>query len=338
MAIVNSIAFGKSRKSAGNVVFYDRLGQTIARQKNLTPTNPNTYAQVSRRILITNPSRIYRLIVEATRASFGNKLFDYSFGKSYLATKRRTAYNEFFFRAMSRANPVFLSKGEVLSRQTGFADTYELAQGSLRSVLPGLSSALADTHFGFRITPQIVGASAAAQLQAFGDYYGYPKRTDFRAVILVFYYKDLGPTGTDIFCKYAEINWTEADGFVFDPKDTGLTIEPTVAGYLSDMQFLTSAFTGGVTGGFLGGYAIIPFASVDNLLTSANSSIMTKTQFPGYAKLLAHTTDMERKELAILSYSPSTPSGSFAAQGIGASMMSMPVSTSEEIVTAEPSI
>lgn len=334
MAIVNSIAFGKTRKSAGNVVFYDRLGQTIARQKNLSPSNPNTYAQVSQRIMITNPSRVYRAIVEATRGDFGNKLFDYSFGKTYLATKRRTAYNEFFFRAMKKSPNVFLSKDEVLSRQTGFVDAYELGQGSLKAVVLGKYTDGSVTGFSVESNPLAEGSSAALQLQAFAAHYSFPARADFKAVVLVLYYKDAGPTRTDLFCRYADITWNEVDGFVFNAKGSGIVIVPTVLSGLSDMVFSTGSFTGFATGGILAGFAIVPFATVDNILTSSNASIFVRSDFPGTAKLLLHTTNAEARELAILSYSPSTPAGSFAASG-GASLMNEKMQLKETLTQEE---
>lgn len=54
MAIVNSIAVGQARKSAGNLTFQMIKGRTIAREKPIYVTNPQTPAQVAQRLKMTN--------------------------------------------------------------------------------------------------------------------------------------------------------------------------------------------------------------------------------------------------------------------------------------------
>lgn len=54
MAIVQSLAIGNARKSAGNLTFQTVHGRTIAREKPLYVTNPNTPAQQATRQIMRN--------------------------------------------------------------------------------------------------------------------------------------------------------------------------------------------------------------------------------------------------------------------------------------------
>lgn len=83
MAIVQSLAIGNARKSAGNLTFQTVHGRTIAREKPLYVTNPNTPAQQVTRGIMRN-------LVEAWRG-FGFQL------RPYFTVKPQygSAYNQF---------------------------------------------------------------------------------------------------------------------------------------------------------------------------------------------------------------------------------------------------
>lgn len=303
MAIINSIAFGKSRKSAGNVVFYDRLGQTIARQKNLTPTNPNTYAQVARRILITNPSRMYRQIVDATSPVFGSKFFDFSFGRSYLATKRRTSYNEFFFRAMLRTNPIFLSKEEVQRRVYGVPDAYEIAQGSLTPV------AIAPAPFPMTGKMEFVAASSTVSgdlteiLNSWLQENGYNLIPDFKCVIIT-QISVTDANGDHVPRTDAAIIRVDENGAAeFDDLGSAIVLTPG----LGTVEVSLPSLIGGELLGFPMTFAMVPFGTVNGALTSANTSFVHRFNSTGREDYQLHSSDEDAKAAAIMSYSPSTP-------------------------------
>ena len=304
MAIVNSIAFGKSRKSAGNVVFYDRLGQTIARQKNLTPTNPNTSAQISRRILITNPSRLYRATVEGTRSEFASKFFDYSFGRSYLATKRRTAYNEFFVRAMAMPYPAFMSKSDVLNRQEGFPVECEISQGSL--LKPAfVYDSLAPANMGTFVCASMIATTVADDIAAalIADY-GYPVDGSFKAHIL-FYIRIEGLNGFRLKVESATLSQASDSSWTLKYTNPRLSVTG-LAGFLK-----ASMGAGDPSGEQwrIVGLAFVPFANVGGVLTSANETIHLTPKSTSMYDVELHTTDESWRNDAILSYMPSTPTG-----------------------------
>ena len=305
MAIINSIAFGKSRKSAGNVVFYDRLGQTIARQKNLTPTNPNTAAQIGRRILITNPSRIYRAIVEGTRTEFGSKFFDYSFGRSYLATKRRTAYNEFFVRAMAMQYPAFLSKAEVLDRKTGYPVEAEIAQGSL-PIPTFVRDMLGVANQALFTVPSMTATSDASELAlALVKDFNYPNDESFRAYVL-FHLIDLA-SGEPKNYKVECASLLPDRLGLYKLKYTSPRI--SLAGLAGQLK---ATFAGEGAAGedwHLVGVSFVPFANVNTALTSGNESIHLLHSTVSSYDVELYTKDKDMRELAIQSYSPSTPTG-----------------------------
>lgn len=305
MAIINSIAFGKSRKSAGNVVFYDRLGQTIARQKNLTPTNPNTAAQIGRRILITNPSRVYRAIVEGTRQEFGSKFFDYSFGRSYLATKRRTAYNEFFVRAMAMNNPAFMSKSEVLDRKTGYPVEAEISQGSL-PIPVFVKDMLGVANQALFTVPSMTASTVADDLAAalITDF-NYPNDESFRAYIL-FHLLDFG-SGEPKNYKVECASLLPAGFGSYKLKYSSPRL--SVTGLVGE---LNASFGGESAAGedwSLVGVSFVPFANVNSALTSGNESIHLLHSTVSNYDVELFTKDKAMRELAIQSYSPSTPTG-----------------------------
>lgn len=309
MAIVNSIAFGKSRKSAGNVVFYDRLGQTIARQKNLTPTNPNTSAQVARRILITNPSRLYRGIVEGTRSDFGSKFFDYSFGRSYLATKRRTAYNEFFVRAMALPNPAFMAKNEVLNRKIGFPVAAEVSQGSLAVPKLVIGAGGVKNECLFTVPSMVASTVASDIATALMTDFGYPTDKSFKAYIL-FHMVDLFSGWIDNYKVECATLAPDANG-TYTLKYSSPRL--SVVGLLGQLK--ASLGDGNPSGEAwtIAGISFVPFANVNSVLTSGNESINLLPASVSEYDVEMVTIDEQNKDIAIMSYSPSTPTGYVAS-------------------------
>lgn len=83
MALFNSIALGSARQKIGNVVLYRSKGQSIARQLNPAPLNPQTTGQVAQRSALANA-------VKAWKATFG--FFSVLFS---MITSRLSAYNTF---------------------------------------------------------------------------------------------------------------------------------------------------------------------------------------------------------------------------------------------------
>jgi len=62
MAIVDSIALGKSSGSLGDVTFYQLKGQTVARYRNKTPADPKTPAQLTQRLAMKNVTLAFSLM------------------------------------------------------------------------------------------------------------------------------------------------------------------------------------------------------------------------------------------------------------------------------------
>lgn len=62
MAIIDSIALGKSKGSIGNVTFYQLNGQTVARYRNTTPADPKTIAQLNQRLGMKNTTKAFYLM------------------------------------------------------------------------------------------------------------------------------------------------------------------------------------------------------------------------------------------------------------------------------------
>lgn len=62
MAIINSLAIGKARKSAGNLTFATIQGRTIAREKPVNVRNPRTEKQLAQRSKMSNTVAAYRNI------------------------------------------------------------------------------------------------------------------------------------------------------------------------------------------------------------------------------------------------------------------------------------
>lgn len=62
MAVVNSIMGGKSTGKIGNAVFSVINGQTVSKQLNLHPRNPQTVAQTANRLQMKNAVLVYQLL------------------------------------------------------------------------------------------------------------------------------------------------------------------------------------------------------------------------------------------------------------------------------------
>lgn len=77
MAIVNSLAIGKSKKSAGNLTYATVKGRTIAKQKPTSVANPNTPAQQAQRTAMATIVMFWQLWASAFKGLFTkrNKLF-----------------------------------------------------------------------------------------------------------------------------------------------------------------------------------------------------------------------------------------------------------------------
>lgn len=77
MAIINSLAIGKSKKSAGNLTYSTVKGRTIAKQKPVSVANPNTPAQQAQRSAMATIVLFWQLWASAFVLLFTkrNKLF-----------------------------------------------------------------------------------------------------------------------------------------------------------------------------------------------------------------------------------------------------------------------
>lgn len=60
MAIINSMAIGKARKSAGNITFATIKGRTVAREKPAYVRNPQTLAQMAQRAKMAKVVAVWR--------------------------------------------------------------------------------------------------------------------------------------------------------------------------------------------------------------------------------------------------------------------------------------
>lgn len=101
MAIINSLAVGKARKSAGNLTFATIKGRTIAREKSAYVRNPQTPAQRAQRGRMA-------VVVAAWRqyGSQAKKLFT-------ITSKYGSAYNQFV------SDNIALYDGSELNPATG---------------------------------------------------------------------------------------------------------------------------------------------------------------------------------------------------------------------------
>ena len=83
MGILNSVALGKSRGKAGNIVFSNLKGQTVFKQLNEAPANPQSLAQMKNRIQLANTVAVYKLTAP------------WLVGYKYAAGKLESTYNAF---------------------------------------------------------------------------------------------------------------------------------------------------------------------------------------------------------------------------------------------------
>lgn len=60
MAIINSLVFGKAKNKIGNVVLFVTKGQTVARDYNAAPVNPQTPLQTAKRNKYYSSKRVTR--------------------------------------------------------------------------------------------------------------------------------------------------------------------------------------------------------------------------------------------------------------------------------------
>lgn len=70
MAIVNSLAIGKSKKSAGNLTYATVKGRTIAKQKVVEVHNPNTPAQQAQRTAMATIVLFWQVWASAFKSYF----------------------------------------------------------------------------------------------------------------------------------------------------------------------------------------------------------------------------------------------------------------------------
>lgn len=94
MAIIDSLAIGKARNSAGNLTFSTIEGRTIARAKPATVRNPNTPAQASQR------DRLKTLVAAWRKSGIAFKRL-WTVRKPYTS-----AYNEFVSQNMGAATAI----------------------------------------------------------------------------------------------------------------------------------------------------------------------------------------------------------------------------------------
>jgi hypothetical protein len=83
MAIYNSIAIGRARKSIGNVTFVSLKGQKVAKAKIVNPTNPKTPGQLLSRYRMLNIVKAWQFL----------QIFFAGIG--YLRTSVQSNYNVF---------------------------------------------------------------------------------------------------------------------------------------------------------------------------------------------------------------------------------------------------
>lgn len=107
MAIVDSIALGKSKGSIGNITFYQLNGQTVARYRNTAPTDPQTPAQLSQRLGMKNTTKAFSLMKEWAK------------GLAAVKVGKQTYYNRFtsiMIKAFNKVNystPLDIIKGVI---------------------------------------------------------------------------------------------------------------------------------------------------------------------------------------------------------------------------------
>ncbi|MDR2127156.1 MAG: hypothetical protein LBP63_10040 [Prevotellaceae bacterium] len=97
MAIVNSLAVGKAKGSAGNINFYQRMGETIMREKVLHPANPRTKSQMTNRAKFMNAILFFAVLLKANAIA----LWD----NTTTGTKKLTRYQNYLKQNLALIQP-----------------------------------------------------------------------------------------------------------------------------------------------------------------------------------------------------------------------------------------
>lgn len=150
MAIINSLAIGKARKSAGNLTFATIQGRTIAREKPVNVRNPRTEKQLAQRSKMSKTVAAYRNIGIMTKHLF-TKLPKYT-----------SQYNQFV-----KENIKIADNFEIIE-ETGKVTNVEGLMVSNGDVLPfqtSLEVDYGDVTFGWNPT------EAAKSFIKVGDYW-----------------------------------------------------------------------------------------------------------------------------------------------------------------------
>jgi hypothetical protein len=98
MSIITPSAFGRAKKSAGGVVFYNLNGQEIARMKAAQVANPNTPDQQNQRSRMAQLVALNPYLRQATAIGYPGR------------AKTRSAYNEFIARNIGSAFNIVAGK------------------------------------------------------------------------------------------------------------------------------------------------------------------------------------------------------------------------------------
>lgn len=145
------------KQRLGGVVWYQRDGQTLARELAPTVSNPRTEAQMDQRIKLANVVAVYR----------ANK----AWMERYAFENRKqglSVYNAFVATNLSD-NQVALTKGEV-ELGAGVVAPYVFTKGTLPSVavqlgeVGGVSSFITDIYIG-SLSEQTIGALSLAIIE-----------------------------------------------------------------------------------------------------------------------------------------------------------------------------
>lgn len=188
MAIINSLAIGKARKSAGNLTFATIQGRTIAREKPVNVKNPRTEKQLAQRSKMSNTVAAYRNIGIMVKHLF-TKLPKYT-----------SQYNQFV-----KENIKIADNFEIIE-ETGKVTNVEGLMVSNGDVLPfptSLEIDYGEATFGWMPT------EAAQNFIKVGDYWQIivvEEATGNCKVINSKAFVEPGESGG--------LNWSQAEGFV----------------------------------------------------------------------------------------------------------------------------
>lgn len=206
---------------------------------------------------------------------------------------------------MAMEDPAFLSKSEVLDRKTGYPVEAELSQGSL-PVPVFVKDILGVANQALFTVPSMTATSDASELAAalMADF-NYPNDESFRAYVL-FHIIDFG-SGEPKNYKVECASLLPDRLGLYKLKYTSPRI--SLAGLAGQLK---ATFAGESAAGedwHLVGVSFVPFANVNSTLTSGNESIHLLPPTISSYEVELYTTDKDMRELAIQSYSPSTPTG-----------------------------